>query len=124
MYLQHLTVLRWPWSAQEIVREHRGLWARIPALSANLNSALGLTRETCQTRWKEKGEREGESLVDRVRERGVSYVSLCLCPLIPAGLDYPEFSTEQLRRGTWPSDLSEGRGGEVSGQVFSPQPPG
>lgn len=76
------------------------MWARIPALSASLNSALGLTRETCQTRWKEKGEREGEreSLVDRVRERGVSYVSLCLCPLIPAGLDYPEFSTEQLRR--------------------------
>lgn len=38
---------------------------------------------------------ERESLVDMVRERWVSYVSLCLCPLVPAGFHYPAFSTEQ-----------------------------
>lgn len=42
---------------KEIAREHQGWCVRIPALSAGLNSALGLARETCQ-RWKGNGERE------------------------------------------------------------------
>ena len=33
-------------------------------------------------------------VADRLRERKVSYVSWCLCPLVSAGLDYPEFSTD------------------------------
>lgn len=61
-----------------------------------------------------QGGREGESLVDRVRERRVSYVSPCLCPLVPAGLDYPEFSTEQLRwGGTWPLDCQRREEGRI-----------
>lgn len=54
----------------------------------------------------------------------MSYVSLCLYPLVPAGPDYPEFSSEQHMGGTCLPELSEGRAGEVSGQVFRPQPLG
>lgn len=70
-----------------------------------------------------QGGREGESLVDRVRERRVSYVSPCLCPLVPAGLDYPEFSTEQLRwGGDMATGLSEERGGKDLGRFSDLKP--
>lgn len=90
--------------------------------SAQLGSAQGLTRETCQTRWKEKG----ESRADRVSKRGVSYVSPCLCPppQISAGLDYPEFTTDQLWREHGHQHCQRDWVGGVSGQIFRPQPPG
>lgn len=40
--------------------------------------------------------REQTRFVDRVRERKVSCVSSCLCPLIPAGFDYSKVSAKQL----------------------------
>ncbi len=51
----------------------------------------------------------------------MSYVSLCLCPLVPAGLDYPEFSTEQLQ-GNFAVGLSEERGGEDLGRFSDLKP--
>lgn len=54
----------------------------------------------------------------------MSYVSLCLCPRVPAGVDYPEFSTEQLW-GTWPSDCQrrEEGGGADLGRFLDLKPP-
>lgn len=77
-------------------KEHEGLGAGIPLLSVRV-----WPDETNLPDW-DWVEREGierERLVDRVREGWVSYVSLCLCPLVPAGLHYPAFSSEQLGDG-------------------------
>lgn len=103
-YPQHLTVICCLRSTPEIARDGWRSWARIPALSAGRSPA-----------WREKparrgGNAEGETrIVDRARERKVGYVSLCLCPLVPPGLDYPEFFAEWLQE-TWLLDCKDAQG--------------
>lgn len=50
--------------------------------------------------------------VDRLRERKVSCVSSCLCPLVPAGFDYSKVSAKQLCCAE--VNVDEGRSGLVS----------
>lgn len=45
----------------------------------------------------------------------MSYVSLCLCPLVPAGLHYPASSIEQLGDGC----IAAGARGEQRGGIWA-----
>lgn len=85
-------------------------------------SALGLTRETCQMRWKEERERGREPCWQGEGEKGELCQPVSLPPSsswawLPRVLDWAALG-EHGRRTV----RAERRGG--SGQVFRPQPPG
>lgn len=92
-------------------RDGSGAWGTVGHQLIWTQDRFGLTRLGGGR--KRGGKREPS---DRLRKGWLSYVTLRLCPLVPAGLHYPAFSSEQLGDGCRAAGAV---GGEQRGGIWA-----